>query len=118
MQAMPTVSVHNGLFFLPPPLLKIHCFLAFYFGAIANVLVEDINDAGGNMTLEDFANYFAAVRVPQSTWYHGSEILTGPAPSRYARIICVSVAQLKSRQHLQWPRSDRHLEHSRGFPPG
>ncbi len=53
----------------------------FYKGDTARKLVKAVNDAGGIMSLEDFANYEAIDRVPVKGDYRGYEIVSMPPPS-------------------------------------
>lgn len=53
----------------------------FYKGETARKLVKAINDAGGNMSLQDLANYKAIARVPVKGDYRGYEIVSMPPPS-------------------------------------
>ena len=55
---------------------------AFYEGEIAQTLVTEINEAGGNVTLNDFANYRAIERETISSFYHGYKVITGGPPTR------------------------------------
>ncbi|MDP0399393.1 gamma-glutamyltransferase [Tsukamurella strandjordii] len=59
---------------------------AFYTGAIAESIVESVNDTtngrtAGTMTLEDLANYKVQVREPVCTPYRDRELCGMPAPS-------------------------------------
>lgn len=53
----------------------------FYKGETARKLVKAINEAGGNMSLQDLANYKAIARVPVKGDYRGYEIVSMPPPS-------------------------------------
>ena len=53
----------------------------FYKGETARKLVKAVNDAGGNMSLQDLANYQAVARVPVKGDYRGYEIVLMPPPS-------------------------------------
>ena len=53
----------------------------FYKGETARKLVKAINEAGGNMSLQDLANYEAIARVPVKGDYRGYEIVSMPPPS-------------------------------------
>lgn len=57
---------------------------AFYRGEIAKTIVRDLQHAGGNITEEDMASYFAIPRAALGTEYRGRVVYTGGAPSRYA----------------------------------
>jgi len=53
----------------------------FYKGETARKLVKAVNEAGGNMSLQDLANYRAIARVPVKGDYRGYEIVSMPPPS-------------------------------------
>lgn len=53
----------------------------FYKGDTASKLVKAVNDAGGNMSLQDLANYRAIAREPVKGDYRGYEIVAMPPPS-------------------------------------
>ncbi|WP_201584324.1 gamma-glutamyltransferase [Psychrobacter jeotgali] len=53
----------------------------FYKGEIASKLVKAVNNAGGNMSLQDLANYQAIARAPVKGNYRGYEVVSMPPPS-------------------------------------
>lgn len=53
----------------------------FYKGETARNIVKAINDAGGQMSLQDLANYQAIARKPVTGDYRGYEIVSMPPPS-------------------------------------
>ncbi|MGP4951716.1 gamma-glutamyltransferase, partial [Psychrobacter sp. T6-1] len=53
----------------------------FYKGETARKLVKAVNDAGGNMSVQDLANYEAIARAPVTGDYRGYEIVSMPPPS-------------------------------------
>ncbi|MGP4713098.1 MULTISPECIES: gamma-glutamyltransferase [unclassified Psychrobacter] len=53
----------------------------FYKGETARKLVKAVNDAGGNMSVQDLANYEAIARTPVTGDYRGYEIVSMPPPS-------------------------------------
>lgn len=53
----------------------------FYKGETATKLVKAVNDAGGNMSLQDLADYEAIAREPVKGNYRGHEIVSMPPPS-------------------------------------
>lgn len=53
----------------------------FYKGETAEMIVAAVNEAGGEMTLEDMANYEAVIREPVRGTYRGYEIVSMPPPS-------------------------------------
>ncbi|KAJ1818083.1 hypothetical protein LPJ75_001538 [Coemansia sp. RSA 2598] len=54
---------------------------AFYSGRIADSLVRTVQEHGGILTKQDFANYQPAERRPLETFYHGQRIITGAPPT-------------------------------------
>ncbi len=53
----------------------------FYEGATAEMLVKEMEENGGLITLEDLKNYKAHVREPIRGTYRGHEIISMPPPS-------------------------------------
>lgn len=53
----------------------------FYEGETAEAIVKAVNQAGGEMSLDDFASYQVAMRKPVKGSYRGYEIATMPPPS-------------------------------------
>ncbi|MGP4863505.1 gamma-glutamyltransferase [Psychrobacter sp. T6-5] len=53
----------------------------FYKGETARDIVKAVNEAGGNMSLQDLADYEAIARVPVKGDYRGYEIVSMPPPS-------------------------------------
>jgi gamma-glutamyltranspeptidase len=53
---------------------------AFYRGAVARTLVEDLRAGGSPISLEDMARYTAAERRPVHTTYRGNAVYSGPPP--------------------------------------
>ena len=54
---------------------------AFYGGPIGEKIVQAVNDAGGEMTIDDLKGYEAKVREPVTGTYRGYDILSMPPPS-------------------------------------
>jgi gamma-glutamyltranspeptidase/glutathione hydrolase len=52
-----------------------------YRGPIGEKIVEAVNRAGGNMTMQDLADYNAVMREPVRGTYRGYEIISMPPPS-------------------------------------
>ncbi len=59
---------------------------AFYHGAVARALVEDLRE-GGLIGLDDLADYRTEVRAPLALDYRGVEVLTNPPPSAGGALI-------------------------------
>lgn len=53
----------------------------FYKGPVAEAIAASVTAAGGNMTVEDLANYKAVSREPIKGTYRGYEIVSMPPPS-------------------------------------
>ena len=53
----------------------------FYKGPVAEAIASSVTAAGGNMTVEDLANYKAVSREPIKGTYRGYEIVSMPPPS-------------------------------------
>lgn len=53
---------------------------AFYRGAVAERLVEDLRAHGSAITRDDLRRYFAADRRPVRTTYRGHDVYSGPPP--------------------------------------
>ncbi|KAI8326002.1 gamma-glutamyltranspeptidase 1-like protein [Martensiomyces pterosporus] len=54
---------------------------AFYSGEIARSLVKAVQDNGGILTTDDFAQYKAIDHEPIETFYHGRRVITGSPPT-------------------------------------
>jgi len=54
---------------------------AFYKGAVAQKIVEEMRNGGGLITLTDLASYQAVERKPVTGTYRGYEIVSMPPPS-------------------------------------
>jgi gamma-glutamyltranspeptidase/glutathione hydrolase len=54
---------------------------AFYGGPIGEKIVAEVSEAGGNLTIDDFAAYQAVLREPVRGTYRGFEIVSMPPPS-------------------------------------
>lgn len=57
-----------------------HGWRAFYTGAPAERLVNDLRSHGHPITMHDMARYFAKERTPVTTTYRGHTIYSGPPP--------------------------------------
>jgi gamma-glutamyltranspeptidase/glutathione hydrolase len=53
----------------------------FYDGPVARAIVDEVDRAGGNLTLDDLEAYQAVVRTPVAGSYRGYEIRSMPPPS-------------------------------------
>ncbi|WBU59300.1 gamma-glutamyltransferase [Paracoccus albus] len=53
----------------------------FYSGPVAEAIATSVTEAGGDMTVEDLANYKAVMREPIKGSYRGYEIVSMPPPS-------------------------------------
>ena len=70
---------------------------AFYEGAVAERIVEDLRGKGNAMTKRDLARYWAAERTPMTGTYRGHTIY-GSAPATTGGATLVSKLQLLDRQ--------------------
>ncbi|WP_133406617.1 gamma-glutamyltransferase [Parashewanella tropica] len=53
----------------------------FYKGETARKIIEAVKDAGGNLTMQDFANYKVVERKPIFGTYRGYKVASMPPPS-------------------------------------
>ena len=70
---------------------------AFYEGAVAERIVEDLRGRGNAMTKRDLARYWAAERTPMTGTYRGHTVY-GSAPATTGGATLVSKLQLLARQ--------------------
>ncbi|KOP23940.1 gamma-glutamyltranspeptidase [Hapalosiphon sp. MRB220] len=68
----------------------------FYSGELAEKLVQDCQNRGGYLTLEDLKNYRVIRRKPLEFNYRGHTLLTNPPPSSGGTLIAFSLALLSS----------------------
>ncbi len=66
----------------------------FYAGNIAQKIVQDCQDKGGYLTLEDLQNYQVIKRKPLTINYRNHTLLTNPPPSSGGILIAFSLALL------------------------
>jgi len=59
----------------------------FYSGPVAEAIVSELQQAGGCLTLEDFANYHSEVTVPLEGSYRGYHVLGAVAPQSGSTVI-------------------------------
>lgn len=71
--------------------------VAFYQGAIARRLVQDLRGQGNAMQLTDLARYYAAERAPVTGTYRGYTIFSSAPPSAGGATL---VAQLNLLEHF------------------
>ncbi len=67
----------------------------FYEGDIARRLVQDCQDLGGYLTLEDLKSYQVIEREPLVTDYRGNTLLTNPPPSSGGTLIAFALKLLE-----------------------
>jgi gamma-glutamyltranspeptidase/glutathione hydrolase len=60
---------------------------AFYTGSIAQTTVAAIRNSGGNLTMEDLANYKVTLREPVEIEYKGYKLRSVPAPASGAVVL-------------------------------
>jgi len=68
----------------------------FYLGDIAQQLVQDCQQLGGYLTLEDLSNYKVIEREPLTTNYRGHTLLTNPPPSSGGTLIAFALKLLST----------------------
>lgn len=69
---------------------------AFYKGAIADQIADEMKKHGGLITKADLANYRAVERTPVSGEYRGYEVYSMPPPSSGGSISCRSSISSKT----------------------
>ncbi|GAB4370345.1 MAG: gamma-glutamyltransferase [Elainellaceae cyanobacterium] len=65
-----------------------------YRGDLAHQLVQDCQEQGGYLTLEDLEQYQVIERQPLMTTYRGNAFLTNPPPSSGGALIAFALAML------------------------
>jgi gamma-glutamyltranspeptidase/glutathione hydrolase len=88
---------------------------SFYTGRLAELLVEEMNKAGGLITREDLAAYKVLSREPATLNYRGAKIFTNPPPSSGGALIAHSLSLLShfDLKKMGW-HSTEHLTHLLG----
>lgn len=85
---------------------------AFYKGAIADLLVEEMNRGGGLITKDDLAAYQAKARKPIHGTYRGYDVYGPPPPSSGGTCLVEMLNILENfalRQHGRWSAETLHL---------
>lgn len=70
----------------------------FYRGELAQQLANDCKTNGGTISLDDLAKYSVVKRPPLSVNYHGTELLTNPAPSIGGILIAFTLLLLEKNK--------------------
>jgi gamma-glutamyltranspeptidase/glutathione hydrolase len=70
-----------------------------YQGDLARQLIQDCQEQGGYLTLEDLQHYHVVERSPLMMQYRGIELVTNPPPSSGGTLIAFALALLSS---LDW----------------
>lgn len=78
---------------------------AFYRGAIADKLVQDMHRYGGIITKDDLAGYKAIIREPIHTTFNGYDVYAPPPPSSGGVTL---VLALNILENLQLDPADRY----------
>ncbi len=74
-------------------------FDGFYRGPLASRMVDEVNKAGGDWTLEDLAGYAVKEREPVRIRIGDTELISAPPPSSGG----IAIAQmLKMLEHFDW----------------
>jgi len=69
---------------------------AFYKGPVADAVAAASEAGGGILTVEDFAGYTSAQRMPVSCAYRGYRVISAPPPSSGGTAICESLEILEA----------------------
>lgn len=79
----------------------------FYEGETAKLIVADMKNNGGIITLEDLKTYEPTIRKPLTTTYRGHEIITMPPPSSggIALIEMLNMLESYDLRALDWHSS-------------
>lgn len=68
----------------------------FYEGEIAQRLITDCTQHGGQLSAEDMRRYRVELRAPLKLTYHGAQILTNPPPSCGGLLIAFALRLLEA----------------------
>lgn len=85
---------------------------SFYKGALADLLVQEIQKGGGLITHDDLASYGVTERMPAVINYRGNKIYTNPPPSSGGSLIAHNLSLLShfDLKSMGW-HSPTHLLH-------
>ncbi len=86
---------------------------AFYQGEVAEKIVRDFKDNGGQLSLDDFKNYEVVIRDPLQFNYNGKSIYTNPAPSTGGSIIALLLNFIDATPADQHPWDFGHMNQVR-----
>ncbi len=82
----------------------------FYEGEIAGKIVQDSQDIGGHLTMDDFLNYKAEDRKPLKISYRDHDIYTTTFPNAGGPLIAFTLSLLNQFPLYQYPwGSTKHL---------
>jgi len=85
---------------------------AFYQGSIGNAVIAAVNKAGGNMTMEDLANYKPVERTPLTGTYRGYTIVAPPPASSGGTHIIQILNVMENFPVKEWGHnSEKFLHH-------
>jgi gamma-glutamyltranspeptidase/glutathione hydrolase len=70
----------------------------FYEGPVAEAIVRAVNNDGGQMTVQDLAEYRVEEREPLRARVNGREVLTMPPPSSGGIVLAQVMGMLEARQ--------------------
>ena len=84
----------------------------FYHGRLAELLVAEMQQGGGLITISDLANYQAKIRTPIHGRYRGYDIFSAPPPSSGGTVLVQmlnTVENFDLRQQGRWSPRTLHL---------
>ncbi len=82
----------------------------FYSGAVADAIVQTVNDANGAFSAQDFLDYSVILRKPVTGTYRDLEIIAMPAPSSggIATIETLNILQGYDLRAMGWGAASIH----------
>ena len=86
---------------------------AFYQGEIAEKIVRDFRDHGGQLSLADLKNYEVIIRDPLQFKYNDKTVYTNPAPSTGGSIIALLLNFMEETPNDQNPWDFNHMNQVR-----
>ncbi len=86
---------------------------AFYQGEVAEKIVRDYRDNGGQLSLSDLKNYEVVIRDPLQFKFRGKSIYTNPAPSTGGSIVALLLNFLSETPKNQQPWDFGHMNQVR-----
>ena len=75
----------------------------FYEGKTAKLIIEEMRQGNGIMTLDDLKNYKAKIRTPITFNYKGYEMVSMPPPSSGGILLCQMMKMIENRNINRYP---------------